>query len=109
MRFAMVCAVLAGVCFPSLLFSQSRLPNQGLEIVQRFGGPARMAAFTAPDVKEPSPMLISSQEEFEKFTSALPQTEVLKSQAGPSSDPLVKNPRFDWSRYMLLVVFDSQS
>jgi hypothetical protein len=96
--------------FPTLLFSQSRLPNQGLEIVQRFGGPARMAAFTEPNAKDPAPMLISSQDEFEKFTALLPQTEVQKTQgAGPSSDPLVKNPRFDWSRYMMLVVFDSQS
>ncbi len=110
MRRFFVAFVLTVLILPIHLFSQSRLPNQGLEIVQRFGGPARMAAFEAPNSKDPLPLIIANQDDFEKFTALLPQNEVLKTQApAPSSDPLVKNPRFDWSRYMLLVVFDSQS
>jgi hypothetical protein len=109
MRSLILGVVLVLSCL-SGAYSQSRLPNQGLEIVERFGGPARMAAFAPVNSKDPLPLIISNQEDFEKFTALLPQTEVLKTQApAPSSDPLVKNPRFDWSRYMLLVVFDSQS
>ena len=110
MRSLFWTAVLTWAWFPGMLSAQTSLPNQGLEIVQRFGGPAKMAAFAAPNTKDPEPLLISSQDDFEKFTALLPQTEVGKALgAGPSLDPLVKNPRFDWSRYMLLVVFDSQS
>jgi hypothetical protein len=85
-------------------------PNQGLEIVQRFGGSAKMVVSDNMESKEPPPQLITDQASFEKFVSLLPLTEVSKTSVpGPNSDPLVKVPRFDWTRYMLLVVFDSQS
>lgn len=85
-------------------------PNQGLEIVQRFGGSARMVVSEEMEAKEPPPLLITDQAAFEKFITVLPATELSKSAIpGPNTDPLVKGPRFDWSRYMLLVVFDSQS
>jgi len=104
-----VSAVLFAFSF-ILGFSQDKLPNQGLEIVQRFGGPARMAAFDLSNSKEPPPLLITSQDQFEKFTALLPQNDLVRTQPpAPSADPLVKNPRFDWNHYMLLVVFDSQS
>ena len=86
------------------------LPNQGLEIVQRFGGSAKMVVSDNLESKEPPPLLITDQTTFEKFVTLLPLTEMSKTSVpGPNSDPLVKAPRFDWSRYMLLVVFDSQS
>ena len=86
------------------------LPNQGLEIVQRFGGSAKMVVSDNMESKEPPPLLITDQGAFEKFVSLLPLTELSKTSVpAPNSDPLVKAPRFDWSRYMLLVVFDSQS
>jgi hypothetical protein len=86
------------------------LPNQGLEIVQRFGGTARMVVSSDMVAKEPSPELITDQAAFERFVAVLPSTETAKSAVPTANnDPLVKNPRFDWSRYMLLVVFDSQS
>jgi hypothetical protein len=86
------------------------LPNQGLEIVQRFGGTAKMVVSDAMESKEPPPLLIQDQEAFEKFLTLLPATEISKSSIpSPNSDPLVKIPRFDWSRFMMLVVYDSQS
>jgi len=86
------------------------LPNQGLEIVQRFGGSAKMVVSDNMESKEPPPLLITDQASFEKFVALLPLTEVSKTSVpGPNSDPLVKVPRFDWSRYMMLVIFDSQS
>jgi len=86
------------------------LPNQGLEIVQRFGGSAKMVVSDTLEAKEPPPILITDQTSFEKFLTLLPSTEVSKTSVpGPSSDPLVKAPHFDWTKYMLLVVFDSQS
>lgn len=85
-------------------------PNQGLEIVQRFGGAARMVVSAEMEANEPPPLLITDQAAFEKFISVLPATELSKSAVpGPNTDPLFKGPVFDWSRYMLLVVFDSQS
>ena len=88
----------------------SQIPNQGLEIVQRFGGSAKMVVSEEMESKEPPPLLITDQASFEKFTALLPTTEISKSSVpGPNPDPLVKGPRFDWSRLMLLVVFDSQS
>jgi hypothetical protein len=88
------------------------LPNQGLEIVQRFGGMAKMVVSDTMESKEPAPLIIQDQDAFQKFTALLPPTltEIFKtSPAGPNPDPLVKTPKIDWSRYMLLVVFDSQS
>lgn len=85
-------------------------PNQGLEIVQRFGGSARMVVSDEMEAKEPPPLLITDQAAFEKFTALLPTTELSKSAVpGPNPDPLYKTPVFDWSRFMLLVIFDSQS
>ena len=86
------------------------LPNQGLEVIQRFGGPAKMVVTAEMETAEPPPLLITTQAEFEQFLTLLPTADVTSvSVAGPSRDPLRKAPRFDWSRYMLLVVFDSQS
>jgi len=86
------------------------LPNQGLEIVQRFGGIAKMVVSDQLESKEPPPLLITDQAGFEKFISVLPQTDATKvSGPSPNPDPLVKDPSFDWSRFMMLVVFDSQS
>lgn len=99
--------------FPLPLGAQAKTPiwpNQGLEIVQRFGGSARMVVSDEMEAKEPSPLLINDQASFERFLTVLPDTEQSKTSAhGPNLDPLVKAPLFDWSRYMLLVVFDSQS
>lgn len=86
------------------------LPNQGLEIVQRFGGTAKMVVSADMESKEPPPLLIADQETFEKFIALLPTTEVSKASVPvANADLLVRSPRFDWNRYMLLVVFDSQS
>lgn len=88
------------------------LPNQGLEIVQRFGGMAKMVVSDTMEAKEPAATVIQDQESFQKFTALLPPTltEVFKtSPAGPNPDPLAKTPKIDWSKYMLLVVFDNQS
>lgn len=86
------------------------LPNQGLEIVQRYGGPAKMVVSEELESKEPAPLLITDQASFEKFTTLLPMIEISKTSVpGPNHDPLVKVPRFDWSKFMLLVIFDSQS
>lgn len=86
------------------------LPNQGLEIVQRFGGSARMVVSAEMEAREPPPLLITDQESFERFLTVLPATELSKSAVpGPNPDPLLRGPKFDWSRFMLLVVFDSQS
>jgi hypothetical protein len=60
--------------------------------------------------KEPLPLLIANEADFEKFISQLPANDVTKDSGPvPNPDPLVKGPKFDWSRFMLLVVFDSQS
>ena len=86
------------------------LPNQGLEIVQRFGGTAKMVVSENLESKEPSPLVIGDQAAFEQFLTLLPATEISKSSVpSPNSDPLVRGPRFDWSKFILLVVFDSQS
>lgn len=97
---------------PVSLIAQSppKWPNQGLEIVQRYGGAARMVVSEEMVSKEPPPLLIADQEAFERFTALLPTTELSKTAVpGPNPDPLLKVPRFDWNRFMLLVVFDSQS
>jgi len=85
------------------------LPNQGLEIVQRFGGSAKMVVSDKLEAKDPPPMLITDQASFERFLALLPGGDPTKSTAGVNLDPLARAPRFDWSKYMLLVVFDSQS
>ena len=55
-------------------------------------------------------MVITDQAAFEQFLGLLPATEISKSSVpSPNSDPLVKGPRFDWSKFLMLVVFDSQS
>jgi len=87
-----------------------RLPNQGLEIVQRYGGAAKMVVSAEMEAKEPPPLLITDQAAFERFVALLPALEIAKgANPGPNPDPLVRVPKFDWGRYMLLVVFDSQS
>jgi hypothetical protein len=110
MRFFLGVVLLA-LALPAV--GQSRgpvLPNQGLEIVQRFGGIAKMVVSEELESKEPQPLLITSQTEFDRFASQLPSMDIGKDSGPiPNADPLVKGPRFDWSRFMLLVVFDSQS
>jgi hypothetical protein len=95
------------------LMGQSKtlvLPNQGLEIVQRFGGIAKMVVSEDLESKEPPPLLITDQAGFEKFTALLPQNDISKeSGPAPNPDPMIKGPLFDWSRFMMLVIFDSQS
>jgi len=104
---------LLGVCLTVSAPAQAKvtvLPNQGLEIVQRFGGSAKMVVSDNLEAKEPPPILISDQGAFEKFLTLLPSTDVSKTSVpGPNPDPLAKAPHFDWTKYMLLVVFDSQS
>jgi len=103
--------MLCGLLAP--LAGQARtaaLPNQGLEIVQRFGGSAKMVVSDNLESKEPPPLLITDQAAFEKFVTLLPATDVSKTGVpGPNPDPLYRVPHFDWTKYMLLVVFDSQS
>jgi len=111
MRMLIPLVVLVALTTPLLAQTKAPIwPNQGLEIVQRFGGSARMVVSDLMEAKEPPPLLITDQGTFEKFVTLLPATELSKSAIpGPNSDPLVKGPRFDWSRFMLLVIFDSQS
>ncbi|MEI8093916.1 MAG: hypothetical protein WCG80_06855 [Spirochaetales bacterium] len=88
----------------------ANLPNQGLEVIQRFGGPAKMEVSSAMESTEPAPLLITNQEDFLNFLAYLPTADVTRpTNPGPSRDPLLAGPRFEWNRYMLLVVFDSQS
>ena len=88
----------------------ANLPNQGLEVLQRFGGPAKMEVSPSMESSEPAPLLITTQEDFQKFLAYLPASDVTRpTSPGPSRDPLLAGPRFEWTRYMLLVVFDSQS
>lgn len=85
------------------------LPNQGLEIVQRFGGVAKMVVSENLESREQAPLLITDQTGLERFVAQLPAIDLSKSAQSPNADPLLQSPAFDWSRYMLLVVFDGQS
>ena len=85
------------------------LPNQGLAIIQRFGGIAKMTVLSNLESTEPAPLVIKTQEEFEKFVTLLPSMEQTRTTPSANKDPLLQKPRFDWDRWMLLVVFDSQS
>lgn len=110
MRFFLFLVLCAG---PSLsAFAESDapgLPNLGLEIVQRFGGSAKMLVSDRLEAKEPPPLLITDQASFERFLALLPSDQGKTGGTDPSTDSLARVPRFDWSRYMLLVVFDSQT
>jgi len=86
------------------------LPNQGLEIVQRFGGAAKMVVSAEMESAEPPPIVIADEAAFQKFAALLPDSDVTRTGVKvPNPDPLSLGPRIDWSRYMLLVVFDSQT
>lgn len=109
MRTAILLA-LGALATTGAMAQSSQLPNRGLEIVERFGGAAKMVVSADMESAEPPPFVIRDQESFEKFVALLPLGEISKtSTSTTNTDPLVKSPRFDWSRYMLLVVFDSQS
>ena len=115
MRLSLVFGFLAVIVTPLGLTAEAlsaapKLPNQGLEIIQRFGGPAKMLVSSSMVPTEPASMLLTNQAEFEHFLSYLPLLDVTRpTNPGPNKDLLLQRPRFDWSRYMMLVVFDSQS
>ncbi len=110
MRLILFFVLAAVTLVPVVSQPKIALPNEGLEIVQRFGGTAKMVVSEELESKEPPPLLITDQAGFERFTSLLPQNDVTReSGPGPNPDPMIKGPLFDWSRFMLLVIFDSQS
>ncbi len=89
---------------------RSSFPNQGLPVIERFTGPCKLEVTPDVEAKAPAPVVIRTQDDFEKFVSLLPSQDIEKSgPTGPTHNPLALNPQIDWSRFMLLVVFDSQT
>jgi len=110
MRLVAEFVLLVGLVVPMMAQPTTpTLPNLGLEIVQRFGGSAKMVVSDKLEAKEPPPLLIADQDSFEHFLTLLPGSDPSKAPGTTNSDPLIRAPRIDWARFMLLVVFDSQS
>ncbi|NNM53215.1 MAG: hypothetical protein HKM05_00650 [Spirochaetales bacterium] len=92
------------------VLSRASFPNQGLAVIERFTGPCKLDVTTDVEAKAPDPMVIRSQADFEKFVALLPSQDIDKNgPTGPTHNALALNPQIDWSHFMLLVVFDSQT
>ena len=78
MRLILFFVLAAVTLVPVVSQPKIALPNEGLEIVQRFGGTAKMVVSEELESKEPPPLLITDQAGFERFTSLLPQNDVTR-------------------------------
>ena len=78
--------------------------------MHRYGGAVRLADTADLDSADPAPLIIMNQDDYNAFVIRLPANDVAKTgNSGANPDPLSHGVAFDWSRYMLLVVFDSQT